>query len=213
MAKKKKSSPSRKYLSQSEFPGITLERAIQVAQSIWSNFKANKVQPQEVAQSLDLAPSSIAWRNLCSSSAAYGLTIGGYGADNIALTDIGRRIVAPIEEGEDRDAMIESILKPRIMREFYQKYNKAKFPSDEIAKNWLVSFGLPTTRTQEALNILKENAVFTGITHVNKAGAFVTLGNTVIKSVNKSDEISIPERFESAVFFSSPKENSLIPQA
>jgi predicted nucleotide-binding protein len=124
---------------------------------------------------IDMSPTSGTWRNLCGSSIAYGLTEGGYGASEITLTELGRRIVAPTEEGADITAQVEAGLKPRILGEFFQKYNRAKFPTDQIARNVLVSMGLPKERAERALEILKGNGQVTGIVLETKTGPFVAI--------------------------------------
>jgi len=116
---------------------------------------------------------------LCGSSIAYGLTEGGYNANHITLTDLGRRIVAPTEEGDDSAAKVEAMLQPRLQREFFQRYNKAKFPKDEIGQNVLVSMGLPKERATQAFSILKENGAFTGVIRETKTGPFVAIEDPV----------------------------------
>src|SRR5690606_25693276 len=125
--------------------------------------------------SIDMSPTSGTWRNLCGSSIAYGLTEGGCNAQAISLTALGRRIIAPEIEGDDTAAKIEAILKPRIIKEFLQKYDRAKFPSDIVAQNILVTLGIPKDRTANALAIIKENASSVGIVRNTKTGPFVSL--------------------------------------
>jgi predicted nucleotide-binding protein len=124
---------------------------------------------------LELSPTSGGWRNLCGSSIAYGLTEGGYNASQITLTALGRRVVAPTEEGDNAAAKIEAALQSRVLREFFERYNHAKFPKDDIARNVLVQMGLPKDRSERALEILKANSQFCGIVHQTKTGPFVAL--------------------------------------
>ena len=198
-ATKRPAATARKYVSQTEFPQISLERALRISQALWDNFAGGSAEPHQVALALDLAPTSGGWRNLCGSSIAYGLTEGGYGADEIEMTQLGRRVIAPLEEGDDRLAMVEAILAPRIMREFYTKYDKAKFPRNDVAKNLLVSFGLPKSRADTALQILKDNAEFTGVAHETKTGTFIALGNPVVKAVIESADVDAVESTDELV--------------
>ena len=122
-------------VSQTEFPRDSLAKALTIAEAIWENFAGKGAAPHEVAMALDLSPTSGGWRNFCGTSIAYGLTDGGYNANEITLTDLGRRIVAPTSEGDDALARVEAIQKPRIMGEFFHKYDKAKFPKENIAEN------------------------------------------------------------------------------
>ena len=133
--------------------------------------------PHEVALALELSSTSGGWRNLCGTSIAYGLTEGGYNANEIILTDLGKRIVAPEDEGDDARARVEAILQPRIMGEFFRKYDKAKFPKETIAENVLVGMGIPKERAEKAVEIVRENGIYTGVLKETKTGLFVALGS------------------------------------
>lgn len=162
-------------VSQAEFPIFTLRLAERIAHAIWDNFAGKGGAPHNVALALDLSPTSGGWRNLCGSSIAYGLTEGGYNATQITLTELGRRIVAPTTEGDDAQAKIEATLQPRILKEFFDRYDRAKFPRDEIAKNVLISMGLPKERVDKALETVKANGEYCGIIQDTKTGPFVAL--------------------------------------
>lgn len=162
-------------ISQKDFPRFTLEKSLVIAKAIFNDFAAKGGAPHEIALAIKLAPTSGGWRNLCGASIAYGLTDGGYGANEITLLDLGRRIVDPEKEGDDIKARVEALLQPRIIREFFEKYNKAKFPSSQIAETILISLGLPKDRTTLALQILNDNGAFAGILKETKTGLFVAL--------------------------------------
>jgi predicted nucleotide-binding protein len=143
--------------------------------ALWENFAGRGAAPHDVAMSLELSPTSGGWRNLCGAAIEYGLTEGGYAADQITLTALGRRIVAPTEEGDDAKARVEALLQPRIEREFLERYNRAKFPKDDIGRNVLVNLGLPKDRSERSFEILKENGIFTGVLRETTTGLFVAV--------------------------------------
>jgi predicted nucleotide-binding protein len=103
------------------------------------------------------------------------LTDGGVNAGRIKLTSLGRRLVAPENDGDDLVARREAILKPRISREFFERYRRAKFPNDTIGQNVLKSLGIPMDRAQSALEILKANGRYAGIIRDTPTGPFVSL--------------------------------------
>lgn len=177
MAKDDENKPKRTRISQSDFPRESLARALSIAQAIWDNFAGKDAPPHEIALALDLSPTSGGWRNMCGTSIAYGLTDGGYNANSITLTELGRRIVAPTSEGDDAAARVEAILQPRIMGEFFHKYDKAKFPKESIAENVLVGMGIPKERATRAAQIIHENGIYTGVLRDTKTGLFVALGS------------------------------------
>lgn len=167
-------------VSQGDIPIFPLLGALRIAQALWENFAGKGAAPHQVAMAIDMSPTSGTWRNLCGASIAYGLTEGGYNANEITLTDLGRRVVAPVEEGDDGAARVEAILQPRLLRDFFQKYDRAKFPRSDIAQNVLVSMGLPKERAERAFEILAENGRFVGIIQETKTGPFVALSTPTI---------------------------------
>jgi predicted nucleotide-binding protein len=164
------------YFKQSDFPRVTLQEAQKVATGLSENFgNDGSAPPPDVALAIGISPTSSVWTFLTGASIAYGLTEGGYNADRIKLTSLGRKLVEPQKEGEDVAARREAILKPRILREFFDKYRRAKFPSDVIAINVLKSLSIPSDRAQEALQIVKANGKYAGIIRDTPTGPFVSL--------------------------------------
>ena len=139
------------------------------------NFAGKEGSPPDIALAIGISPTSSAWPNLTGSSIAYGLTDGGVNANSIKLTSLGRKLVAPENEGDDLAARREAILKPRISKEFFEKYRRAKFPNDAIAGNVLKALGLPADRVQSALEIVKANGRYAGIIRDTPTGPFVSL--------------------------------------
>ncbi len=197
-AKDKQIKEKRAKVSQTEFPNNTLANVLRIPEAIWENFAGKSAAPHRIALALDMSPTSGGWRNLCGSAIAYGLTEGGYNANEISLTDLGRRIVAPTEEGDDVVAKVDALLEPRILREFFAKYDKAKFPKDEIVKNVLVDMGLPKERADRGLEILKGNGGFTGVIIETKTGPFVALGSLSPKDQPVGAGADISEDFGEA---------------
>jgi hypothetical protein len=130
---------------------------------------------------VDISPTSSNWPDLCGASIAYGLTSGGYNAQNISLTELGRRVVAPTIEGDDLKAKVEASLLPEIPNKFFNQYNKAKFPQDKIAKNVIAQMGVTSDRIDNVLKILKLNSEFVGIIHQTKTGPFIAIDTPIIK--------------------------------
>jgi predicted nucleotide-binding protein len=165
----------RSYLKQSDVPKLPLSEALRVAQSLYDDFAGKSAAPHQLAMAVDISPTSSNWEDLSGASIAYGLTEGASNAAKISLTDLGKRIVAPTEEGQDVAAKAEAALKPTILRKFFDKYNHAKFPQERIARNVLAEMGVPPDRLEKALEIVKRNGEFAGIVHQTKTGPFVAI--------------------------------------
>jgi hypothetical protein len=163
------------YFKQADFPQNSLQQAQKIASALVDNFAGKSGSPPDVALGIGISPTSSAWRTLTGSSIAYGLTEGGVNAGAISLTALGRRLVAPEEEGEDLAARRQAILKPRIAKEFFERYRRAKFPTDVIAGNVLKSLGVPPERVEAALDIVRTNGRYAGIIRETPTGPFINL--------------------------------------
>ena len=174
-ARTKAATDKRAYFKQADFPQATLQQAQKIASAIVDNFAGTAGSPPDIALAIGISPTSGAWPPLTGSAIAYGLTDGGVNATTIKLTALGRKLVAPEVEGDDLVARREAIMKPRILREFFERYRRAKFPNDVIAGNVFKSLGIPQDRIQAALEIAKENGRYAGIIRETPTGPFVNL--------------------------------------
>lgn len=185
----------RVYFRQEDFPKTTLQDAQRIAAALVDNFAGDSGSPPDVALALGISPTSSAWPTLAGASIAYGLTSGGVNASSIKLTPLGKRLVAPEEEGDDIVARREAILKPRILKEFYDKYRRAKFPTEVIAVNVLKSLGLPPDRTSSATQIIRDNGFYAGIVRDTPTGPFVNLDSPSVPA--PSETFTLPTTFSS----------------
>ena len=122
-----------------------------------------------------MSPTSSAWPSLAGASIAYGLTAGGVNANAMTISDLGKKLVAPEEEGADIVARREAIMKPRLMREFFEKYRRAKFPNEIIGVNVLKGLGISADRVENALQIIKDNGKYAGVIRDTPTGPFINL--------------------------------------
>lgn len=149
-------------ISQSDVPSMSLEKALRIANAIAENYGYKPATPLQVAAAIKVQPSSGPFKALTGASIAYDLTAGGYNADNISLTPLGLRIVRPTAEGDNLVAKREAVLKPRVVREFLQKYAGAPLPKPEIARNVLIDMGVPIERADQVQTLILENASAVG---------------------------------------------------
>jgi predicted nucleotide-binding protein len=115
---------------------------------------------------------------MCGASIAYGLTEGGYNAEAISLTALGRRIVAPTSEGDDFAAKREATLRPRIVRDFLTRYNESKLPNDTIGKNVLEELGVPIERAAAVYKDIVDSARTVNFLREVKGATYVDLDAT-----------------------------------
>jgi hypothetical protein len=182
-------SDKRVYFSQADFPQTTLQQTQKIASALVDNFAGKDGSPPDIALAIGISPTSSGWRTLTGSSIAYGLTNGGFNANTIKLTSLGRKLVAPEEEGEDLAARREAIMKPKISKEFFERYRRAKFPNDTIASTVLKSLGIPADRVQTSLEIIKANGRYAGIIRETPTGPFVNVDSPGVPAPTATPEL------------------------
>lgn len=117
----------RGYLSQSDVPRYNLEESLKIATGIVENYAGDPTPPIQVAEAIDIKPTSSNFQHICGASIAYGLTNGGCKANKIEITELAKEILKPTEEGQDAAALVVAGLKPRVLNEFFNKYNSSNF--------------------------------------------------------------------------------------
>jgi predicted nucleotide-binding protein len=185
----------RVYLSQGDVPTFSLTQALRVAQALADNFGRNATKPLRVAEAMGMTPTSSRFRVLCGSSIAYGLTDGGYNAELIQLTPLGRRAVAPTKEGDDLAAKREAALRPRIVRDFLTRYNEAKLPPEHIGRNVLVELGVPDDKAASVYALILESAEALGFIREMKGNKYVDLDSAAAAAAasTTTDEAVSPD--------------------
>ncbi len=165
----------RAYLSQSDVPRHSIDEALRVPQAIADQYGKKPTRPIDVAKALGILPTTGGFRSLTGAALAYDLTDGGPNAAQIGLSDLGRRIVSPTEEGDDLAAKREALMRPRVVREFLEKYDGSKWPSEVIGKNVLETMGVPREATQRTYDLIRESAGSLGLLTVINNQTLVNL--------------------------------------
>jgi len=177
-AKKKK----RAYISQMDVPNNSLEDALRVPRALVDNYAGNAATPLQVASALNMTLSSGTFRNLCGSSIAYGLTAGGYNAKEITLEPLAKRILTPLEEGDDLVAKRDAALKPRVVGEFIRKYENSPLPRHDIAFNVLAETGVPREKAESVYTLILDTAQSVGLIREIKNKQYIDLSGVHVAS-------------------------------
>lgn len=164
-------------ISQSDIPAHELCDAIRVSKAIFDNYAGRATKPLDVAKAMDVSPNSSSFRTLTGASVAYGLTEGAYNAELISLTALGKKILAPLEEGADHRAKVEAFLRPKIISDFCNKYNGSQLPRDDIAVNVLDSMGVPRDRADDVFKMIIEGAKSLHLVTEIKGKLYLNLDN------------------------------------
>jgi len=94
-----KDDKKRSYLSQSDVPLYSLEKALKIPQVIVDNYGKGPAKPLDVAKALEVSPTNPNFKMHTGASIAYGLTEGGWNAAQITLTALALKILKPKNEG------------------------------------------------------------------------------------------------------------------
>lgn len=167
----------RSYLPQTEVPHYSLEEALRIPRAIGDDYAFKPTSPLDVAAALGMQLTSSNFRMLTSAAIVYGLTEGGYRASVISVTPLAHRILNS-KNGDNIQACREAFLMPRIPGEFLTRYDKHKLPRDDIAKNVLVSMGVPRDAVDRTLKLIIDGAKQFGFLKDINGISYVSLQTT-----------------------------------
>jgi predicted nucleotide-binding protein len=178
-ASKASNGKPRSYVSQTEVPRFSVTDALRVANALADEYGKQPTRPLDVAKALKMSPNSSQYKLLTGASVAYGFTDAGAQAEKIGLTPLGRRAIAPTEEGDDVQAMREGFLRPRVVRDFLKKYDGSRFPSDSIALNVLEEMGVPAKFAERTRKLIADGAEALDLLTEIKGKTYVNLDAAV----------------------------------
>jgi predicted nucleotide-binding protein len=180
----------RAYISQADIPNNSLEDALRLPRALIEKNDGKAATPLHVASALNMSPSSGTFRNLCGSAIAYGFTSGGYNAKEIALEPLGKRIISPLNDGDDLVAKREAALKPRILGEFIRKYENSPLPRHDIALNVLTEMGVPRERAESVYTLILDTAQSVGLIREIKGKQYIDLSG--VRVAEKLKDLTDP---------------------
>ncbi len=154
--------PKRKIASE-DLPRKTLEEALRVAQVIKNDYAGSLATWDDIAKSLGFSPTNPNNQYFLWAATSYGI-IEKTDNSQFRLTEIGRKILAPTFDNEDREGKILAIGKPAILARFYSDYASSQLPSGEIFRNVLEQkYSIPNARLDECIQLILQNAKFAGL--------------------------------------------------
>lgn len=188
---KAKDAPKKAQLPQRVMPAHPIEKALLIPRAIVDEFGGRGGEPTSIALAIQWAPTGGSWRALTSTAMAYGLTEGGYNANEIVLTPLGSQIVKPTEERADKEALIKAILMPTAIKAFAERYNKNKYPSKEIAINVLEGFGVPRERASAAFDIITENFKYIRALRTTANGQILLIDPNAVATATRASALEV----------------------
>lgn len=181
----------KKRILQTEIPFYSSKESLRIGEAIVDSFGGKPTSPIMLAQSLSMLPAGSNFRMLTGAAAAYGITTGAYNSESIGLTELGHRILKPTDDKMSHGVKIEALLRPRVIREFLQWYNKHSLPVEKIALNVLEELGVPPDKAKNCFEIIEEGGNYALVFQNIKDKKFVHLENISLTTDEPTlDEIS-----------------------
>jgi len=205
-ANSKQQNGKRSRLSQTSVPSYSLEDALRIPRAIGDSYAFRPTSPLNVAAALNMRPTSSHFRMLAGAAIAYGLTEGGSNSSLVSVTQLAQRILNSPKSGDDIQPRREAFLTPRIIKEFLTHYDENKLPRDDIAKNVLVSMGVPQEAADRTLNLIIDGARRVGFLKDIKGATYVSLQPTT--PVSDSQDIASENEDQEFKSFEFPFEES-----
>lgn len=141
------------------YPKHPLSEALRLAESIRDNNASRPYNRIDLASSLDLTPSGSTFRLLITASNKFGLTEGGYNAENIALTELGKQIVSPTSDEEKSEGLLKALYNVTFYKDFFEKYTNNRLPRKDLLLNTLErEFNIPNADREQCYELLIRNA-------------------------------------------------------
>lgn len=159
-AKKPTNAPAKakEQISSDALPRKSLQDALRVASAIKDNYGVKGATWDDIAKALGFSANNPNNKYYLWAALSYGLISKGDGGAH-TLTEVGRKILAPTYDGEDREGMVKAIANPGIFAKFYSDYSGSLLPAGEIYKNVLEQkYGVPASRVEEVINLIAENS-------------------------------------------------------
>jgi hypothetical protein len=141
------------------FPKNTLEDAIKIARAIEEQNAGNPMRPEMLAKVVGYR-STADWRflDLLRSANQYGLVTGVGKITPVALTDIGRDVVAPSTPSGRPRALREAFRTVEDFKKVQDFYQGKKLPEDEFFENTLNrEFSIPRERVKAFIETFTSN--------------------------------------------------------
>ena len=165
-------------IKQSSMPYYALRDSLAIARALCYELGGAPSAPADICPKVKLSPTSSRWRDRLGASNADGLTTGLWNAKTIALTPLGRRLVAPRDEAEAAAAAREAAMLPEFISNLYTQHDGKLLPESTAVERLMIRWGLPRERAARAFDIVKANGELGGLLREENGAFRVVLTQT-----------------------------------
>lgn len=181
------------HFKQTSIPLCSVKEALVVPEIMFREMNVAESTPLQVSLNLGLTPKSSRWRILSGASIAYGFTVGGWNAKRITLKESGKTALGGVDNIECLKAIREAVLRPILLKRFYNYYNGRPFPNDNEGIDTLLEWNIPRDRANNVLSLIKENAFYANFLVDIQGRQYIALDNvdTNLNNTSKGTEKNI----------------------
>lgn len=206
------------------FPTQPFEQSLELAKALFKNGSGLPVRRLTLFDAMGKAPESGPSRYLISSASKYGLISGNAGSEELALTEMGRKIVD--DSFPRRDAALASVSAAvesvPAFSGLYDKFQGNKLPSKPVLIDAVQEFDVGEDKAEQAVDIFLENLQFVELlqtlsgaerivskghlsdTVSKRVGAGVATGAIMPETVFSPPITSVQADLETTAFYVSP---------
>ena len=189
-----KGKAQRKPKATSLYPKYSLVEALKLAESIRDNNAGQPYNRVDLAASLETSPESSSFRILITASSRYGLTEGGYQAERISLTELGRSIVSPTSDEERAAALLRALYNVEFYKSFFSKYQNHRLPRKDLLLNTLErEFKIPAGDREQCYDLLIKNATELGLLKDVSGTPYVRFDQPSLTAGDKESDASVSD--------------------
>jgi hypothetical protein len=147
------------------YPPVTFSSVLPFAEAIQQQARGQPIRRLTLFEKLDRSPESGPSRMLIVNSGRYGLTKGGYQAEFLELTDLGKIATSPDKQLRDRlsarfKLAIEAVPAFKFL---YGKNRGQPLPSPEVMRDSLAEGEVDEGHRKECVELFLENLKFLGL--------------------------------------------------
>lgn len=143
------------------YPVFSIGETIDFAEEI-VKIGGKKVSVETVASVIGMSTKTNSFKSRISTAKQFGLIRGASGA--VELTDLAKRIIYAVNDGERKTAMVESFLSAPLYRKIAERYeNQAIPPVDKFGNILLLEYGITKNAKDVAAGKFIESAEQIGI--------------------------------------------------
>ena len=147
------------------FPSTKFEDVLVIAKTIYDEVTGGQLRRLTLFDRLGRSPNSGPSRQFIISSGKYGLTIGGYKAEYLSLTDDGQTIARDLPRltSSRQLAFQLAIAKFDPFAEMYEKLKNQRLPAEDVLQDQFGQLGIDLADCEKAAQIFDANARYVGV--------------------------------------------------